>query len=87
MAGNRANAKSMIDAEELDRIFDEGEEDVDQYFDVENVEYPGREARMIAIDLPASVFDALKREADRAGTAVESLAEDWIAEKVGLTVA
>jgi hypothetical protein len=31
----------VIDAEELDRIFDEGPEDVDQYFDSENTIWDG----------------------------------------------
>jgi hypothetical protein len=72
----------MIDAEELDRLFDEGAEDVDQYFDTENVEYPGRAARTVAVDLPAGVFDAVERESAEIGTSVPGLIETWIKERV-----
>jgi hypothetical protein len=71
----------VIKAEELDRVFDQGGEDVDQYFDVENVSYPGREPRSIAINLPAQVFDALEREAGLTGTPVHELVETWVQER------
>ena len=76
--------RKMIDAEELDRLFDEGEEDILQYFDTDNVRYPGLEARTVAVDLPGVVFDAVERESAQTGTPVRVLIEQWVAEKVGL---
>ena len=74
----------MIDAEELDRLFDEGEEDILQYFDMEHARRPGLEARTVAVDLPGVVFDAVERESTETGTPVRVLIEQWVAEKVGL---
>ncbi|MDR1151564.1 MAG: hypothetical protein LBK72_03645 [Bifidobacteriaceae bacterium] len=83
MASDEGGAGHMISAEELDRLFDEGEEDVDQYFDTENVQYPGREARTVAVDLPVQVFDALERESTKTGASVQDLIEAWVEERVG----
>jgi hypothetical protein len=68
----------MIDADELDRLFDEGQVDVDQYFDVANVRYPGLETHTVAVDLPASVFHALERESAKNGTRVTDLIESFV---------
>jgi len=75
----------MIDAEEFDRIFDEGEEDILQYFDMENVRYPGREACTVAVDLPRYVLEAVERQAGKAGVTLQDLIESWIEEKVKVT--
>ncbi len=54
--------KSWISAEEFDRIFDEGEEDVLQYFDMDNIRRPGRETRTVAVDLPVRVLEAVEQQ-------------------------
>jgi hypothetical protein len=41
-----------ISAEELDRLFDEGEEDILQYFDMENAVRLGDEQEKVTIPLP-----------------------------------
>jgi hypothetical protein len=79
--------KAWIDSEELDRLFDEGEVDILQYFDTDNVEYPGREERTVAIDLPVWVFDVLERESGKTGTSVQDLIEAWLEERVTLASA
>ena len=76
--------KAWTDSGELDRLFDEGDEDILQYFDVENASRPGLEARTVAVDLPVRVFDALERESGRTGTPIQDLIESWVEEKVGL---
>ncbi|MDR2619534.1 MAG: hypothetical protein LBC29_00145 [Propionibacteriaceae bacterium] len=48
--------KATISAEEFDRIFDEGEEDILQYFDLENADRLGREARTVEIAPPECVM-------------------------------
>jgi len=75
---------AVIDAATLDRIFDDGEEDVLGYFNPASLRYPGRETRTVAVALPTSVFDAVEREADLTGIRVEDLIETWVADKVGL---
>ncbi|MDR0991262.1 MAG: hypothetical protein LBL92_07890 [Propionibacteriaceae bacterium] len=80
MISNKDGSK-FITIEEFDRLFDEGEVDVLEYFDVEHGTYPGREKRTVAIDLPAPIFQLVQKESARSGTDVESLIEEWIAEK------
>ena len=72
----------MIDSEELDRLFDEGEVDILQYFDTDNVRYPGREACTVVVVLPRYVLEAVEREADKADVTLQDLIESWIEEKV-----
>jgi hypothetical protein len=79
-----ARQRKYISNEELDRLFDEGEEDILQYFDVENARRPGLETRTVAVDLPARVFDALERESSRSGTPIQGLVEAWIEERAAL---
>jgi hypothetical protein len=76
--------KTSITAEELDKLFDEGKEDITQYFDMDNTKYPGLEARTVAVDLPAYLFDALQEEASKRGLLIEELVRAWVADKLGL---
>ncbi|MDR1634540.1 MAG: BrnA antitoxin family protein [Bifidobacteriaceae bacterium] len=76
--------EAWTDSEELDRLFDEGEVDILQYFDTDNVQYPGLEERTVAVDLPVRVFDALERESGKTGTPIQDLIEVWIEERVAL---
>lgn len=86
MSSNQAgDHKTTISAVEFDRLFDEGEVDVLQYSDLDNIQHPGRESRTVAVDLPIPVFDALERESARAGTPIQDLIESWIEERVGLS--
>jgi len=80
------DGQAIISAEEFDRLFDDGEVDILQYCDLNNIRRPGQEARTVAVDLPAPVFDAVERESSRTGTTVESLIEAWVEERVGLGV-
>ena len=74
--------KSWISAEEFDRIFDEGEEDVLQYFDMDNIRRPGRETRTVAVDLPVRVLEAVEQQSQATGSSVSELLELWIEERV-----
>jgi hypothetical protein len=79
--------RARISAEEFDRIFDEGEEGILQYFDLENARRPGREARTVAVDLPVRVFDTLERESAKTGTPIQDLIEKWIEERAAAVTA
>jgi hypothetical protein len=76
--------REYISNEELDQLIDEGEEDILQYFDMENARRPGLEDRTVAVDLPVHVFDALERESGKTGTPIQDLVEAWIEERVAL---
>ncbi len=73
---------NWISAEEFDRIFDEGEQDVLQYFDMDNIRRPGRETCNVAIDLPVHVLEAVEQQSRATGSSVSELHESWIEERV-----
>lgn len=69
-------------ATELDEIFDRGEEDVLQYFDVAKASRPGREQRRVNVDFPVWMIQALDDEAARLGVTRQSVIKMWLAEKL-----
>ena len=79
--------KAWVDSDELDRLFDEGEVDILQYFDTDNVQYPGLEGRTVAVDLPDGVFDVLERESGKTGMPIQDLIKTWIEERAALVSA
>lgn len=70
-----------ISVEELDKKFDEGKEDVLQYFDTKSakVDYP---VQRINIDIPNQILKKVDREADRIGVTRTSLLKLWISQNV-----
>lgn len=71
-----------ISAEEFDRIFDEGKEDVMQYVDLSKARRPNLEIRRVNVDLPQWMIDALDGEARRRGITRQSVIKTWIFEKI-----
>jgi hypothetical protein len=71
-----------IDAEELDRIFDEGKEDILQYFDIENAVRLGTERQKVNISLPVWMVHSLDREAERLDITRQAVIKMWIDEKL-----
>ena len=62
-----------ISAEEFDRKFDEGKEDITQYLDLSAARRPGREAQRVNVDFPKWMVEALDQEADRIGITRQAL--------------
>jgi hypothetical protein len=75
--------KKTISTKELDKIFDEGKEDVLDYFDLENARQPGLEAKRVNVDFPTWMVQSLDREANRLGVTRQSLIKMWLAERLG----
>jgi hypothetical protein len=71
-----------ITAEELDKKFDDGEEDILQYFDLSKAERPNQAPKRVNVDFPLWVVNGLDREAQRLGVTRQSLIKMWIAEKL-----
>lgn len=71
-----------ISAEELDRLFDEGKEDVLQYFDLSKARRPNLEIKRVNVDLPQWMINALDDEAERLGITRQSVIKTWIAGKI-----
>jgi len=73
---------STMKAEELDRVFDAGEEDILPYLDLAKAVRPGHQARRVNVDFPAWMVSRLDAEADRIGVPRQSLIKVWIAERL-----
>ena len=72
-------------AEELDRLFENGEEDILPYLDLAKAVRPGHEAKRVNVDFPQWMLARLDLEADRLGVPRQSLIKVWIAERLTRT--
>lgn len=59
------NHKEPVTAEEFDRLFDEGKEDITPYLDLSSARRLNQDARRVNVDMPAWMLNALDKEADR----------------------
>ncbi|KPF51475.1 hypothetical protein [Rhizobium sp. AAP116] len=71
-----------ISAEELDRLFDEGEEGVLQYFNLTTARRPNLEPVELTVTVMLGTKLRLERQAKELGVSVDSLLEDWLREKL-----
>jgi len=69
-------------AEDFDKKFDEGVEDIIEYLDLSQVKRPGYEQKLVNVDFPLWMIDALDREAKRLGITRQSLIKVWISEGI-----
>lgn len=69
-------------AEELDKLFDDNEVDILEYFDLSTAKRPGHEQKRVNVDFPMWMVDALDREASRLGVTRQSVIKFWIAEQL-----
>ena len=72
-------------AEELDKLFDDGE-DITPYLDMSSVKQPLQESKRVNVDFPAWMVESLDHEAKRIGVTRQSVIKVWIAERLGETV-
>lgn len=80
--------KKAITAEEFDRIFDEGKEDITQYLDLSSARYINKKptetkAKRVNVDFPEWMVEALDREADRIGITRQAFIKVVVAERLG----
>ncbi len=69
-------------AEDVDRKFDEGKEDIIDDLDLSSLRRPNREAHRVNVDFPAWMVAAPDREAGRLGVTRQSIIKVWIAERL-----
>jgi hypothetical protein len=74
----------MIDAVELDKLFDDGE-NVDRYFNVADVHYPGLVEETIIVSVPATVLTLIETTANRFGLTAPELAGQWLRAAAGVS--
>ena len=71
-----------ISAEELDRLFDEGSDEIDQYLDWSSARRPGLEAKRVNVDFPQWMVNCMDREARRLGITRQALIKTWVADRI-----
>jgi len=69
-------------ASDLDKIFDDGEEDIIEYLDLTTARRPNLEQRRVNVDFPVWMVDSLDQEARRLGVTRQSIIKIWIAERL-----
>ena len=69
-------------AEEFDKIFDDNEEDIIQYFDISKARRPNIEQKRINIDFPAWMVKRLDDEAKHIGVSRQAIIKTWIADRI-----
>jgi hypothetical protein len=69
-------------ANDLDRRFDAGVEDVIDQFDISRATRPNREQKRVNVDFPLWMVESLDREAARVGVTRQSIIKVWIAERL-----
>jgi hypothetical protein len=69
-------------ANDFDKKFDDGIEDVVDDLDLSSATRPGREQRRVNVDLPLWMIESLDREARRIGVTRQSIIKVWLAERL-----
>ena len=69
-------------ASELDKMFDDGVEDVIDEFDLSKATRPNKEQKRVNVDFPVWMVESLDREASRLGVTRQSIIKVWIAERL-----
>jgi len=67
-------------AKDLDKIFDDGEVDINDHLDLSKAFRPGQEQKRVNVDFPVWMIERLDREANRIGVPRQSLIKVWIGE-------
>ena len=77
-----SDEKKTISAEEFDRLFDEGSDEIDQYLDWDNIRRPGLELKRVNVDFPQWMVARLDLEAKRRGVTRQALIKMWLSDRL-----
>lgn len=69
-------------ASELDKIFDDNEEDILEYFDTSKIKMMNEEPKRINIDFPTWMVQSLDKEAKHLGVSRQAVIKMWLAERL-----
>ncbi len=69
-------------ARDLDKKFDQGDEDVLDSFDLEKATRPNHDPKRVNVDFPSWMVQSLDKEANRLGVTRQSLIKMWVADKL-----
>jgi len=71
-----------ISAEEFDRLFDEGAEDITPYLDLKSARRPNLEPKRVSVDVPVWMVRAIDRQADMIGVSRQAFIKFTLHEKL-----
>ena len=69
-------------ASELDKIFDDNQEDILEYFDTSKIRMINEEPKRVNIDFPTWMVQSLDKEAKHVGVSRQAVIKMWLAEKL-----
>ncbi|MBX2847467.1 MAG: hypothetical protein KTR16_04050 [Acidiferrobacterales bacterium] len=67
---------------ELEKKFDDGEEDILSSLDISAAKRLNKEQKRVNVDIPIWMIDSLDKEASRIGVTRQSIIKLWLAEKI-----
>ncbi len=67
---------------EIDKKFDENQEDILDYFDTSKVKMLNEESKRVNIDFPSWMIHSLDKEAKHIGVSRQAVIKMWLAEKL-----
>ena len=69
-------------ASELDKKFDDNQEDILEYFDTSKIRMINEEPKRVNIDFPTWMVQSLDKEAKHIGVSRQAVIKMWLAEKL-----
>ena len=69
-------------AEELDKIFDDGKEDILPYLDMSTLRRPNLDQKRVNMDLPIWMVSELDKQASLIGVTRQSIIKVWLSERI-----
>ncbi len=72
-------------AKDLDKIFDDGDVDIQDFTDLSKAFRPGQKQKRVNVDFPEWMIQSLDKESNRLGVPRQSLIKVWIAERLEST--
>ena len=72
---------------DLDKMFDDGEKDILQHFDLSKVSRPNLKKERVNVDFPAWMIDDLDKAAATMGVTRQAVIKIWLAERLKIEAA
>jgi len=69
-------------ASELDKKFDDNQDDILEYFDTSKIRMINEEPKRVNIDFPVWMVQSLDREAKHIGVSRQAVIKMWLSEKL-----
>jgi hypothetical protein len=69
-------------AEELDKIFDDGKDDILPYLDMSTLRRPNLDQKRVNVDLPIWMVSELDKQASLIGVTRQSIIKVWLSERI-----